>query len=468
MQVRIPQKPSPEQLTILQRPPRAVEIIKGAAGSGKTYTALYKLIFAHTYFWERKGSVKIQVLSFNRTLRGYIVAMMDSYGFRNLHKNVDIDISVDTFAKWAKRINNVSHFRDTSFTTFFSCHRRSNPSLPLNGKFSDEFVAEEIDYVLRRFPLDSLETYVSTRRTGRGNHPVISVTDRQHLLDYYVQPYMQWKQQHSLLDWSDIAWQAVVNAKNEYDIIVVDEGQDFTANQYRAVVNSLASESCLICVIDTAQKIYLNGFTWAECGIDAQRNSPQTLSCNFRNTVEIATLASFLLNGVEVDDDGVLPQIHHSMQHGDLPIIIEGNFRAQMDFITNKIIQYSNKGENCAIFIKNDTWTTYARNVFNNNNIRYQVITREEDWPQNDINVVISTMHSAKGLEFDHVFMPGVSEELFPSYPEEQKEYEDRDRRLLAMAIGRARNSVTIGQKPSEESKYFTNVPGNLSSRMQL
>lgn len=468
MLVRIPQKPSPEQLTILQRPPRAIEIIKGAAGSGKTYTALYKLVFAHTYFLERKGYVKIQVLSFNRTLRGYIAAIMDSYGFKNLHMNANIDISVDTFAKWAKRIANLSYFRDTSFSDFYTYHQRDNRSLPLNGKFSNEFITEEVDYILKRFPLNSLEAYISARRTGRGSQPVVSATDRKNLIECYVHPYIKWKQKDGLFDWSDIAWQAVENAKKEYDIIVVDEGQDFTANQYRAVVNSLSPESCLICVIDTAQKIYLNGFTWAECGIDAQRNSPQTLSCNFRNTVEIAALASFLLNGVEIDDDGVLPQIHPSMPHGDLPIILEGKFSSQLGYIVNKIIQHSNEGESCAIFIKNDTWTSYTRDILNSKSVEYQIITREEDWPQDDINVVISTMHSAKGLEFDHVFMPGVSKELFPSYTEEKKEYEDKDRRLLAMAVGRARISVTIGHKSSEKSKYFTHIPDGLALKVQL
>ncbi len=64
----------------------------------------------------------------------------------------------------------------------------------------------------------------------------------------------------------------------------------------------------------------------------------------------------------------------------------------------------------------------------------------------------LSTIHSAKGLEFDHVLLPGLSRKVTPHGPEDGDADLGRLRRMLAMAIGRARKSVMIGYKPGEES----------------
>lgn len=70
--------PTPEQVTIFSRNRPGVEVIRGAAGSGKTTTALLKLRSAIAMFVARKRRlgilepVQALVLTFNRTLQGYI------------------------------------------------------------------------------------------------------------------------------------------------------------------------------------------------------------------------------------------------------------------------------------------------------------------------------------------------------------------------------------------------------------
>lgn len=71
--------------------------------------------------------------------------------------------------------------------------------------------------------------------------------------------------------------------------------------------------------------------------------------------------------------------------------------------------------------------------------------------------VVIMTMHSAKGLEFNNVYIVGVEEELFPSRmsfesPEEMEE----ERRLFYVAITRARKKVNISYA---QNRYKWGVP---------
>lgn len=58
---------------------------------------------------------------------------------------------------------------------------------------------------------------------------------------------------------------------------------------------------------------------------------------------------------------------------------------------------------------------------------------------------VLMTIHSAKGLEFDYVFLPGMEETLFPSMRNwESEEQMEEERRLAYVAITRARKALTI------------------------
>ena len=68
-----------------------------------------------------------------------------------------------------------------------------------------------------------------------------------------------------------------------------------------------------------------------------------------------------------------------------------------------------------------------------------------QEYNENDDAVVMMTMHSAKGLEFPHVFLVGFEDGLFPGMraigdPEEMEE----ERRLCYVAITRAKQSLTI------------------------
>ena len=69
----------------------------------------------------------------------------------------------------------------------------------------------------------------------------------------------------------------------------------------------------------------------------------------------------------------------------------------------------------------------------------------DEDWDGEKINIM--TIHSAKGLEFDVVFLPGWEEGLFPhqkSIDEKGAEGIEEERRLAYVAITRAKNELYI------------------------
>lgn len=69
--------------------------------------------------------------------------------------------------------------------------------------------------------------------------------------------------------------------------------------------------------------------------------------------------------------------------------------------------------------------------------------------------IQIITMHGAKGLEFDKVFLPDVNEGIIPGKDCIEHEVLEEERRLLYVAVTRAQNALTIyytkerGRKPS-------------------
>jgi superfamily I DNA/RNA helicase len=69
-------------------------------------------------------------------------------------------------------------------------------------------------------------------------------------------------------------------------------------------------------------------------------------------------------------------------------------------------------------------------------------------------------MHSAKGLEFDHVIIIGLDGEVVPIGDNEGSEEEldslTRLRKLVAMAVGRARKQVIVGFKPNDAPAIAT------------
>lgn len=443
---------TPEQLPIISQNRFGIEVICGAAGSGKTSTALLRLrslcymLAAHN---ERKGitkPVRILVLTFNRTLAGYIKYLAES----QIEEGLNIALEIDTFSHWAySKLNHQVVQSNTAERTLFNFSSTLKSLTP-------EYIIKETDYLLGRFEPENIESYITTERTGRGTLPRVDRNLRRRILDEVVYPYQTWLNRHNMKDWNEISISMSRDIEPiGYDVVIVDECQDFSANQLRAIRHHLAPDHTITFVIDTVQKIYARGFTWSEAGFEVNSNRIHHLRVNHRNTIEIAAFAAGILNGVGIDGDGALPNLHAASAHGPLPTVLQGKYSNQANWAIEYIKKNVDLNEESVAFLKPKAgqWFDQIRDQLSANRIGYVDITREREWPDGPENVALSTFHSAKGLEFDYVFIIGLNDENTPFAEEELDDQILVLRRLLAVAVARARKAVFIGYKPGEESR---------------
>lgn len=451
-----PIKASPEQLKIISTNQIGAELIRGSAGSGKTTTALLRLTSLANMMRARKdrvgdnNPVKVLLLTFNRTLAGYVRALAEA---QIIGPNHEIDIS--TFAKWSLSKLGFPVVQADRARCYLRQLARSFEGL------DPSYVVQEIEYLLGRFEPEDLESYVGIERTGRGALPRVDASLRRRILDEVVYPYLDHLDQNGWLDWNALAVKMRRDIPSlEYDIIIVDESQDFSANEIRSIIHHLAEDHAITFVIDTAQRIYARGFTWVEAGVNVTGNRSHRLQANHRNTKEIAAFASGILEGLTVDTDGVLPNLDAAQTSGPLPQVISGKYSKQISWAIKYIRQNVDLKNETVGFLKPEggKWFDTIRAELNKADIDFVDMQRNPDWPEGDANVAISTFHSAKGLEYDHVIILGFNQENTRFGDEERTDQIQVLRKLLAVAIARARKNVIVGYKHGEESRlteYF-------------
>jgi superfamily I DNA/RNA helicase len=442
---------TPEQLRVVRDPRPGTMLIRGAAGSGKTTTAVRRLQFV-AGVWLRQHAragvadpLRVLVLTYNRTLRGYVEELVE----RQVRNIAQAELTLDTFGRWS--------MCQLGFPDVLSERERSKKIWHLGQQlgYTSEFLLDEVDYVLGRFLPSDLMLYGDpqrTERTGRGTTPRVN---RMALLEQVIFPYQEWKITEGLRDWNDLAVALATRTDGpRYEVIVVDEAQDFSGNQVRAVVGHASEQANTTFVLDAVQRIYPSGFTsWREVGVQVTGANSHRLSTNHRNTQQIAAFAYPLVAGLPPEDDGTLPEFENSEREGPMPIVVRGRFSAQMRYVVEHIATLPKNESVALLHVKGGGWFDYPREVLNAAGIPFVEMTRRSEWPQGPEEIALCTMNSCKGLEFDHVVLLGLDAELMPHGSEEDDTQLLRHRKLVAMAIGRARKSVVLSYKPGTESR---------------
>jgi len=248
-----------------------------------------------------------------------------------------------------------------------------------------------------------------------------------------------------------------------YHHVLLDEAQDFPTSALQLCVRLLTEESTsLLVVADAAQNIYRNSFTWKAAGINASGRT-RVLNIGYRNTREVLEFAhGFLLKGGDVrldvgadasDESAVIPPTLSS-RHGPVPLFLYSDSPqleclAIAEHCADRIAKGSSPGSIAVLYgsrwAGGFDWLTTLRGTFERLRVPYYWATNPEDRSGKDTlgadpdpeRVVVSTIHSGKGLEWRHVVLFAI----FDDSPESDRTL---NRRLIYVGMTRATEELAI------------------------
>jgi superfamily I DNA/RNA helicase len=440
--------PTEQQLTVIDDATPGFWLIRGAAGSGKTTTAVKRMQFLIGYHRERRATagdsrpLRALLLTFNRTLCGYV----EELARQNIAPRDSHVLEIETFGSWANSRITGTVLEPGEQDALVVSQRR--PDLPLD----DRVLADEVRYVTGLYLPAERERYLTAERTGRGRLPPGIPNARRRVIEL-IERYEAEKRQLRRADWQDVAVLLAENSAGDpYDVVVIDETQDFSANQIRAIVRHLADGHTTTFVRDNVQRIYPHYFTWRDVGVAVPPASNRRLETNHRNTAEIAAFARPLVDGLERSDDGELPDFSNCTKSGPVPVVLRGLYPAQVKWVADRIAAgHFGGGDETIGFLHPKGWFRDLRPALKAAGLPYADLTRQKVWPHGDERIGLSTMHSAKGLEFDHVVILGYDNVTMEVGNDEQDDRLHQQRRMLAMSAGRAQKTLTVGFAATDE-----------------
>lgn len=264
----------------------------------------------------------------------------------------------------------------------------------------------------------------------------VSVYKNKHVtskLTFQFRKYEHYLKKYKVIDYDDLLLQAIhENGFNkEYSYILIDEFQDTNLLQMRLLHTLIKKDTKVFAVGDPDQSIY--GFRGAipnviEFFIQKYQAKTLFLSNNYRSRSYIIHLANHLMTH---DKDRVKKVLLSSFEDtGTLIYKSFHHFKDEVDYVYTFI---QNHKRDIAIICR-----THQR-MYELKQMMFESFMFLESR-----NVQLLTIHQSKGLEFDHVVIIGLEQNTIPGNKILSKEELQEERRLLFVAITRARKTLCI------------------------
>ena len=91
--------------------------------------------------------------------------------------------------------------------------------------------------------------------------------------------------------------------------------------------------------------------------------------------------------------------------------------------------------------------------------LQYTTLSNTEIFLRHDKKIPIITVHQAKGLEFDYVFVAGLMDKTFPSFQAVRENRLEEETRLFYVAITRAKKKLFLSFNGNKMSRFINDIP---------
>ena len=196
-------------------------------------------------------------------------------------------------------------------------------------------------------------------------------------------------------------------------------------------------------IIDNARKKKLSFFESLEL-LYNDNNLPGSLMLKTKPFIDIIKKTSDLINKTTLEDIGIF-------------IIEESGYLKMLENEKNKLKQVENESriDNLKEFVN-------ALSEFENLDdfLEHVGLVNENQKKTHSNSVKLMTLHAAKGLEFDHVYLPGWEEGIFPSsraLEQNSSKSLEEERRLAYVGITRAKFDLNLSYATSRYTYGMNN-----------
>ena len=422
--------------------------VLGGAGTGKTVVAM------HRAKWLAENRTpdgkKVLFTTFTRNLAFDIEENLSSFCPAATMKKIEVrnlDAWVQGFLRAQKYEHTIVYNRKKDAEDAW---QRALAVKDATLGLPDSFYEEELDQVILAQGVTSKDEYRVARRAGRG---VVLTRRKRDAIWPVFEEYRAQLASRKLKEVDDayrdaaaLLAKGAALARRAYSAIVVDETQDFGPQALRLLRAMIpAGANDLFFVGDGHQRIYTrNRAAMSRCGIEIRGRS-RKLYLNYRTTEEIRRRAVSLLEGCEIDD---LDEGHDenrrykSLSHGAPPIVVtEPTLEAAMTRALGLVSEWAAAGPSpttTCVVAPTRAIRDNAEKVFRGKGMSTHVVEANKKDTSDASAVRFSTMHRAKGLEFDQVLV--LAPEGFLGPPAETLD----ERRLLYVAMTRAKRAAAL------------------------
>ena len=417
--------------------------ILGGAGTGKTVLAMHRAKWLAQH--RTVAGQKVLFTTFTRNLaldveQNLKSLLLDDPALGKVEV-VNLDRWVHRYLRSKNYEHRIIYQRDAD--AWGKAMQLADSALGLD----EAFYVEEWESVVMAQGVQDLDSYRQVSRLGR--RTILSRSKRD-LVWPVFEEYRALLSSRHLKEVDDAYCDAAQlltadNAATGYSAIVVDETQDFGPQALRLLRAMIAKgPNDLFFVGDGHQRIYArHRAAMSRCGIDIRGRS-RKLYLNYRTTDEIRRQAVALLEDRDIDDlDGGKDdnRRYKSLSHGPMPLVVEldDNTKA-MDIAVECACKWWNEDSEsgrpsiCVMTLGKSQRDRIVEALKRNDIPTCIVDADTADTVSNDV-VRVSTMHRAKGLEFDRVVV--LAQGLLDPPGEDQAQ-------LVYVAMTRARSMAML------------------------
>lgn len=442
-------------------------LVKGGPGSGKSTVALYRIrkIIEHA---RENGEKQPEILFITYT---NALVNASEQQLNRLLSAFSARVRTATLDKIAMEIvsakNGYWDMAKSWEIVEAIANAKASFSSPLDN-ISDDYLADEINWVIEGQNLHSLNEYKNketTNRSGRGRAFPPTIREAMWRVYQDVKRQTNYNNKHT---WGELRTQALNLLKTgfwgkRWDYVIIDEAQDLTPTALSLAVELCKDPKGVFLTADASQSIYNRGFAWKNVHNTLRvQGRTRILQRNYRTTRQIAEAANDMIQNTGAGDEEILKQFY--VHVGPKPAIYASDNEAQgLKWLAHEVKiacrQLRLPPKSVAILVKtNREAAEVAKKLTSFGLLTNYIKGRDLNIEQPGAKAI--TIKSAKGLEFPIIAVPFFEEGIFPwrqpgnATPDEIQILENHEIRLLFVAWTRTMRRLFVTYRKGHESPF--------------